>query len=78
MAITVRPVRDAGDYAAWRQARIAVVPWAAEHGMGEVYTWTQRGNDDMRALNEHLGFVTRRESLSMRASLPLTGLPSAG
>jgi hypothetical protein len=26
MAITVRPVRDAGDYAAWRQVRIAVVP----------------------------------------------------
>jgi mycothiol synthase len=41
----------------------------------EVYTWTQRGNAGMRALNTSLGFSTRTESLSMRASLPLAGLP---
>jgi hypothetical protein len=46
---------------------------ASERGLAEVYTWTQRGNDDMRALNTHLGFITRTESLSMRATLPLTG-----
>jgi hypothetical protein len=40
----------------------------------EVYTWTQRGNDDMRALNTHLGFTTRTESLTMHATLPLAGL----
>jgi len=45
--------------------------WAASHGLREVYTWTQRGNDDMRTLNTHLGFTTRTESLSMQASLPL-------
>ena len=27
MAIEVRPVRSAGDYAAWRQVRLAVVPY---------------------------------------------------
>jgi mycothiol synthase len=45
--------------------------WAASNGIREVYTWTQRGNADMRRLNEHLGYVTRTESLSMRAPLPL-------
>jgi mycothiol synthase len=49
--------------------------WAASHQVREVYTWTQQGNDGMRALNTSLGFFTRTKSLSMRASLPLTGLP---
>jgi mycothiol synthase len=65
----------------WRRRGVAAalkrvcLAWAASRGLDEVYTWTQRGNDDMRALNTHLGFTTRTESLSMRASLPLTGLP---
>jgi GNAT superfamily N-acetyltransferase len=68
----------------WRRRGVAAalkrstLAWAAAHGLTEVYTWTQRGNDDMRALNTHLGFVTRTESISMRASLPLTALPAAG
>jgi GNAT superfamily N-acetyltransferase len=45
---------------------------AAQHGIREVYTWTQRGNADMRALNERLGFVTRSESITVRGPLPLT------
>ena len=67
----------------WRRRGVAAalkrstLAWAAAHGLTEVYTWTQRGNDDMRALNTHLGFITRRESISMRASLPLTALPAA-
>jgi GNAT superfamily N-acetyltransferase len=61
----------------WRGRGVAsalkrqTLAWAAEHGFGEVYTWTQRGNDDMRRLNEHLGYVTRSESISVRAPLPL-------
>ena len=64
----------------WRRRGVAAalkrctLAWAAEHGLREVYTWTQRGNDDMRALNTHLGFTTRTESLTMRATLPLAGL----
>jgi GNAT superfamily N-acetyltransferase len=38
--------------------------WAAENGLTEVVTWTQEGNDGMRAVNEKLGFeyglVSRR------------------
>jgi len=63
----------------WRRRGVAAalkrctLAWAAEHGLREVYTWTQRGNDGMRALNAHLGFATRTESRTMRADLPLTG-----
>ena len=38
----------------WRGRGVATalkrmtLAWAAEHGIREVYTWTQRGNDDMR------------------------------
>jgi mycothiol synthase len=45
--------------------------WAADRGIREVYTWTQRGNDDMRRLNERLGYVDRSVSVSVRAALPL-------
>lgn len=66
----------------WRRRGVAAalkrstLAWAAAHGLTEVYTWTQRGNDGMRALNTQLGFVTRRESISMQASLPLTAVPA--
>ncbi|MEV6523843.1 GNAT family N-acetyltransferase [Longispora sp. NPDC051575] len=45
--------------------------WAARNGITEVYTWTQRGNADMRQLNEHLGFTLRQESVTVRRDLPL-------
>jgi mycothiol synthase len=73
-ALTVvrRDWRRRGVAAALKRTTLA---WAAAHGLREAYTWTQRGNHGMRALNTHLGFVTRTESLSMRARLPLAGLP---
>jgi GNAT superfamily N-acetyltransferase len=46
--------------------------WAAEHGIREVYTWTQTGNDDMRRLNEHLGFRYGLVSIDVTAPLPLS------
>ncbi|MBB5869880.1 GNAT superfamily N-acetyltransferase [Allocatelliglobosispora scoriae] len=46
--------------------------WAAEHGIREIYTWTQRGNDDMRRLNEHLGFTYGQVSVTFQSSLPLS------
>ncbi len=65
----------------WRRRGVAdalkrtCLAWAASRELREVYTWTQRGNDGMRTLNTRLGFSTRTESLTMHASLPLTGLP---
>jgi len=45
--------------------------WASEHGIREIYTWTQTGNENMRAVNERLGFVTRDVSITVRRGLPL-------
>jgi N-acetylglutamate synthase-like GNAT family acetyltransferase len=61
----------------WRRRGVAfalkqtTLAWAAANGIREVYTWTQRGNADMRRLNEGLGYVTRTESVRVRADLPL-------
>ena len=46
--------------------------WAARNGITEVYTWTQRGNENMQRLNLHLGYTTRTESITTRATLPLS------
>jgi GNAT superfamily N-acetyltransferase len=61
----------------WRGRGVALalkqttLVWAAGNGIREIYTWTQRGNANMRELNERLGYVTRTESISVRARLPL-------
>jgi mycothiol synthase len=77
-----RPERAEVGYTAvrreWRGKSVAStlkrtsMAWAADHGITEIYTWTQRGNDSMRRLNEHLGFTYGIVSLTMRAPLPLT------
>jgi GNAT superfamily N-acetyltransferase len=67
----------------WRGRGVAAtlkrttLAWAAEHGLTEVYTWTQKGNADMRRLNEHLGYTTRLQSFTMRADLPFSMTTSA-
>ncbi|RZT11945.1 putative N-acetyltransferase YhbS [Kribbella sp. VKM Ac-2569] len=83
-----RPERAEVAYTAvrreWRGKSVAAtlkrtsMAWAADHGITEIYTWTQRGNDAMRRLNEHLGFTYGITSISMRAPLPLTGLAPVG
>jgi len=45
--------------------------FAAAHGIREVYTWTQRDNGNIRALNERLGYEYRAESITVRGPLPL-------
>jgi mycothiol synthase len=77
-----RPERAEVAYTAvrreWRGRSVAAtlkrtsMAWAAEHGITEIYTWTQRGNDSMRRLNEHLGFTYGIVGITMRAPLPLT------
>ena len=47
------------------------IAWAAENGVREIYTWTQRGNEAMRAVNERLGYVTRSTCIRVRGRLPL-------
>ena len=58
----------------WRKRGLAAylkrrtLHWAASNGLAELYTWTQRGNDDMRRLNEHLGYVYGRQSITVAVS----------
>lgn len=61
----------------WRRRGLAsamkrlTLRYAAEHGIREMYTWTQRDNADMRALNERLGYRYGAESITVRGPLPL-------
>jgi mycothiol synthase len=49
----------------------AQLAWASANGVLELVTWTQRGNESMRRVNERLGYVLRTESVTVRAPLPL-------
>jgi mycothiol synthase len=61
----------------WRRRGLATalkrreLAWAARNGIREIVTWTQRGNEGMRAANELLGFEYRSVSITMVASLPV-------
>jgi mycothiol synthase len=63
---------------AWRGRGIAshlkrqTLHWAALNGLEEIYTWTQAGNSSMLRLNEHLGYVTTRNGVTVSRALPLT------
>ncbi len=54
-----------------RALKETTIAWASRHGIHEIYTWTQTGNENMRAVNERLGYVTRDISISVRRELPL-------
>lgn len=64
----------------WRRRGLAKalkereIEWAAANGIREIVTWTQRGNDGMRALNEQLGYEYRDVSVSVMAPLPVKEL----
>jgi mycothiol synthase len=63
-----RAWRGRGIATALKQATIA---WAAENGIRELYTWTQRGNESMRGLNERLGYVVRSWCTTVRGPVRL-------
>jgi GNAT superfamily N-acetyltransferase len=54
-----------------RALKETVIAWGSAHGLREIYTWTQTGNEGMRGVNEKLGYMTRDVSISLRAPLPL-------
>lgn len=66
----------------WRRRGLAsmlkrrTLAFAAANGIREIYTWTQVGNADMRALNERLGYTTRGTSMTIRGPLPLASIGS--
>jgi GNAT superfamily N-acetyltransferase len=54
-----------------RALKETTIAWASGHGIREIHTWTQTGNENMRAVNERLGYVTRDISITVRRGLPL-------
>jgi mycothiol synthase len=54
-----------------RALKEQTIAWASENGLREVYTWTQSGNENMRAVNHRLGYVTRAVTIMVRVPLPL-------
>ncbi len=62
---------------AWRRRGVGTLlkrtqlAWAEDNGVCRLVTWTQRGNEAMRALNERLGYELVSETLTMHATLPV-------
>jgi mycothiol synthase len=67
-----REWRGRGVAAALKRTGLA---WAGRNGIAEIYTWTQQGNHDMRAVNERLGYTYAAVSIRVEAALPLSPLP---
>jgi mycothiol synthase len=53
-----------------RALKRAQLHWAAQNGVVELVTWTQKGNEAMQALNHSLGYVDREKVLTYHGSLP--------
>jgi len=51
--------------------KLRTLQWAAAHGLRELYTWTQVRNTAMLRLNEQLGYVVGKTSVSLERRLPL-------
>ncbi len=68
LTVVRRDWRGRGLAAALKEREIA---WAAANGIRELITWTQTGNENMRAVNERLGYVLRRFDISFHRDLPL-------
>ena len=68
LTVVRREWRRRGLARALKQRELA---WARDAGLREVVTWTQTGNDGMRAVNERLGYEYRDAAITMSATLPL-------
>jgi mycothiol synthase len=68
LTVVRRDWRRRGLARALKQAELA---WAAANGIDEIVTWTQRGNEGMRAVNEQLGYVYCSVTISVRRPLPM-------
>jgi mycothiol synthase len=66
---TVR--RDARGRGLARALKETTIAWAARHGIGEIYTWTQTGNENMQEVNRRLGYADRDMAITVRRKLPL-------
>ena len=68
LTVVRRDWRRRGLAEALKRSKLA---WAAANGVEQIATWTQTGNEAMRALNERLGYTDRSVSITVRAELPI-------
>jgi mycothiol synthase len=68
LTVVARPWRRRGLGSSLKRAELS---WAAAHGLRTVRTWTQRGNDGMRTVNERLGYRYGPVTLTVARGLPL-------
>jgi mycothiol synthase len=68
LTVVARAWRRRGLGIALKRAELA---WAAANSVQKVVTWTQRGNDGMRAVNERLGYRYGPVTVTVARSLPL-------
>jgi mycothiol synthase len=53
-----------------RALKSAQIHWAAQNGVVELISWTQKGNEAMQALNRTLGYVDNSKVLTYQGPLP--------
>ena len=53
-----------------RALKLAQLHWAAQSGVVELVTWTQKGNEAMQALNRSLGYADTSKVLTYQGPLP--------
>ena len=62
--------RDRRGHGIGRALKRAQLHWAAQNGVGELVTWTQRGNEAMQSLNRSLGYVDTAKVITYQGPLP--------
>jgi len=62
--------RDRRGHGIGRALKRAQLHWAAQNGVVELVTWTQRGNEAMQALNRSLGYIDKSKVITYQGPLP--------
>ena len=62
--------RDRRGHGIGRALKRTQLHWAAQSGVVELVTWTQKGNEAMQALNRSLGYVDTSKVIAYQGPLP--------
>ena len=62
--------RDRRGHGIGRALKQTQLHWAAQNGVVELVTWTQKGNEAMQALNRSLGYVDKSKVITFQGPLP--------
>ncbi|HEY8722577.1 MAG TPA: GNAT family N-acetyltransferase [Gaiellaceae bacterium] len=62
--------RDRRGHGIGRALKRTQLHWAAQNGVVELVTWTQRGNEAMQALNRSLGYIDTSKVITYQGPLP--------